>query len=124
MKSLKDRKKNPRSTYWRNKADLAIGEWAHNAYDKCAVDNDDCCGKLEAHHLISRSIGITRHRKENIIMLCSLHHKYSNELSPHKGPIGFAQWLRKNREEQFNWVLDNKWVGGKPDYKKAYEELI
>ena len=123
MKSkLQKKKDNPRSTYWKNKADKAWGEWMHREYDSCAVCGRTS-GKLDAHHLISRSIVATRHDKRNGIMLCANHHRLSSECSPHKGPIGFAQWLRKNREEQFNWVSDTYWTGGKPDYKAAYEQL-
>ena len=70
------------------------------------------CGSTEkpqAHHLCPKSCKDSKLRYDimNGVTLCSLHHKYSNKISAHKSPIIFAEWLRNNRFEQYNYVLDN-----------------
>jgi hypothetical protein len=114
----------PRSKYWLSKADSAWGQHVHSRYSRCAV-NDHCAGNLEAHHLLSRSIRATRHDPENGVILCSLHHKYSPHLSPHAAPLQFAEWLRVNLPEKYEWVMAhrNDWRTIKADYKTAYERL-
>lgn len=118
---LQKKKDNPRSTYWKSKADKLWGELIH-LDGSCAV-----CGssekKLEAHHLISRAVVNTRHDPRNGILLCSWHHKYCPQISPHAGPIGFSRWLEENNPEQYEFVLKNRNKIDKPDYKEAYHTL-
>jgi hypothetical protein len=54
----------------------------------CKIDNEDCCGKIEAHHILSwREHPELRYEVNNGITLCRFHHplKYSEEkeLSPY-----------------------------------------
>ena len=123
MKSkLQKKKDNPRSGYWKKKADKAWAELIHST-ERCAVGNY-CAGNLEAHHLISRSNVLTRHEPLNGILLCSKHHKFDKFCSPHMGPLGFADWLQHNRPEQSEYVLSHRFNSGeKPDYEKAYNNL-
>lgn len=68
---------------------------------ECAV-----CGAtkhLNAHHLIPRQLVKYRHVPENGICLCPRCHKFSFELSAHRGPLAFAVWFQKNRPKQFKW---------------------
>jgi hypothetical protein len=115
----KDKKKS--KTYYKNKAMKLWGEIIHRA-GQCAV-----CGKsdirLEAHHLISRAVVHLRNEPLNGILLCTWHHKYSPECSPHAGPIGFTEWLAINRPEAFEWVREQRFKGEKPDYKGDCERL-
>lgn len=122
MKSKRQKSRdNPLSNLWKHKADAAWGQWVHSNYDRCAVNNKDCAGKLEAHHLISRTIRATRHCRENAILLCSMHHKYSPHLSPHMAPLQFAEWLQRNLPDRWNWVIEHRmdWKHIKADYKAA-----
>lgn len=122
MKSALQKKKDkPNSKYWKTKADKAWGELIH-LEEQCLV-NDNCKGNLEAHHLITRSKVTTRHAHENGVLLCSLHHKYSTECSPHTAPIQFSEFLRLNYPEKYEWVLKNKFRNEKPNYKENYEKL-
>ncbi len=59
--------------------------------NKCAV-----CGKypVEAHHLIPRQNQQTRYSLENGIALCSHHHQWNKELSPHQNAAGWIGWMR------------------------------
>tara|TARA_R110002126_G_scaffold110987_3_gene248762 strand:- start:907 stop:1305 length:399 start_codon:yes stop_codon:yes gene_type:complete len=123
ISSLQKRKNNSSSKLWRTKADKAWGQIIHQD-ETCLISDQYCAGKLEAHHLISRAKVFTRHELINGVLLCSFHHKYSRECSPHMGPIGFADYLQHNEPAQYQWVLDNKWKTGKPDYKAAYERLM
>ena len=107
MKSKLQKKiDDPNSRYWKNKADKTWSTLMHLLYKKCAI-NKNCKGRLEAHHLISRKNKTTRYCLNNGIVLCSLHHKFSITLSAHSAPIPFAQWLKDNDPEQYDWVLKN-----------------
>jgi hypothetical protein len=120
--ALEKRKANPKSKYWRDRADTI---WARliRRPGKCAIDNEDCAGPLNAHHLISRRIGCLRHDMCNGIALCVSHHLFSSRLSPHKGSVGFAAWMANNRPEQWDWAMQNRWSDGPVNYKEAYEKL-
>lgn len=120
---LQTRRDNPRSTYWKRKADALWGKVIHAIYQGCAVNDADCSGKPEAHHLISRSVGSTRHDLRNGIVLCTLHHKYSKSCSPHMGPVGFCAWLQFNENAKWRFVMAHRWSTEKPNYKEAYEYL-
>ena len=121
---LQKKKDNQRSAYWKTKADKAWGKLIHSMFDRCAVDNGECSGNLEAHHLINRSNVCTRHSVDNGIILCSSHHKWNKYLSAHMAPLSFSEWLMMARPEQWRWASENKYVIGKPDYQQAYEDLI
>lgn len=119
--TLKQKKKNVRSKYWKTKADAAWGKLIH-LREECAIGLN-CNGNLEAHHLITRANVCTRHNPENGILLCSKHHKFSNRLSAHGAPMAFAEWIQHNLPETYQWCAENKYTTGKPDYKEALERL-
>ena len=123
--ALQKRKGDPRSSYWKKKADRLWGLVIHAGNDRCAVNNGECAGNLEAHHLISRANVTLRHKRVNGILLCSLHHKFSKHLSPHGAPLAFAEWMMMERPEQWQWASENKYRADiKPDYEAAYNDLM
>jgi len=117
---LQQKKDNPRSKYWKTRADKLWGEAIHLIYKACAV-----CGKepTESHHLIGRANTATRHEIENGIGLCALHHKWDNKLSAHSAPLAFAEWLQENDPDKWEWASKNKNRIEKPDYESAYYRL-
>ena len=120
--NLQKKKDNPNSSYWKKKAMAAWGILMHAKYDTCLVGRD-CKGNLEAHHLISRSKVLTRNDINNGVLLCSLHHKFSNELSPHTAPVQFTEFLRENYPEKIEYVRENTHRTGKPNYQADCEHL-
>ena len=71
-------------------------EWARAVKErdgwKCCV-----CGKsdyLNSHHIFSRSNYNLRWYLENGITLCPSHHLFDTELSAHKAPTEFVEWLK------------------------------
>jgi len=121
---LQKRKDNPRSKYYLRQADALWGKTMHRLYDTCAVNNGDCAGKVEAHHLIHKHTKSLRHDPLNCLPLCTWHHVFSPELSAHGAPIDFAEWLKENRYDKWKWVMAHKnRVGVKPDYQHAIEVL-
>ena len=122
MTKLERQKRNPRSLYWRAKADAVWSKLIRQA-GVCAVNNADCSGGLNAHHLIGRRVGCVRHSLQNGICLCATHHVFSSRLSPHQGAVGFAAWMQGNRPEQWTWAMEHRWDQARPDYKAAYERL-
>jgi hypothetical protein len=120
---LQKKKDDPRSKYWKARADKLWGMVIHEIYGECAI-GENCAGNLEAHHLITRSNVGTRHSIENGILLCSKHHKYCTKISAHMAPLSFSEWLQQNKPETWQWCSENKRVISKPDYKQAYENLL
>jgi len=120
--TLAQRKKNPKSKYWKSRADALWGAVIHEIYQCCAI-NDQCAGNIEAHHLIGRANTATRHSIENGIGLCSKHHKFSNKLSAHGAPLAFSEWIQNNHPETWKWCSENKHRIQKPDYQEAYKDL-
>ncbi len=120
---LQKKKDDPRSRYWRNKAD---GVWREKICkrdgDQCAVCNSD--KNPQCHHLVSRDVKSLRHEVMNGVLLCPLCHQFSRRRSAHKGGVPFAEWLRIHRPYQYQWILTH-W-GDKDDkynYKQVYNEL-
>ena len=115
----------PSSRTWRDKCDRL---WAKliRSTGKCAIDNEDCKGPLNAHHLISREIKVLRHNLANGVCLCASHHKYNRRLSAHRGVPGFARWMTNNRPETWLWaqeVIATAKEIKKPDYESRYKFL-
>lgn len=57
----------------------AYRDWRKNVWSrdkfKCRIDNLDCCGKIEAHHILSwREYPELRYKTNNGITLCHAHH--------------------------------------------------
>jgi len=69
--------------------------------NKCVICNST--EFLNAHHIFPKEAKRYRDLRFDInngITLCSRHHKYSYDNSPHKNPLVFIVWLIKNRKEQ------------------------
>ena len=115
-------KENPRSNYWRTKADTLWSEIIRSA-GVCMINNGDCKGRLDPHHLINRSVGTMRHNLCVGVCLCSFHHVFSPRLSAHGAPLAFADWLQRNEPERWQFCQEHKYDTSKPDYKAAYEFL-
>lgn len=65
---LQDRKNNPRYKEWRRIV------WTRDSY-KCRIGNEECCGRIEAHHIIPWSESEElRYEVNNGITLCHFHH--------------------------------------------------
>lgn len=106
-KSLKKRLLDPNSSTWRNKADKYWKILVHATTEgKCAI-----CGAtkyVQAHHFIPREMASHRHVVRNGIALCCVHHKYSDELSPHQSPIALVKWLIQNKPDLYEWLLQQE----------------
>lgn len=70
--------------------------------NKCSICNRT--DLLHAHHLLPRELKEFRFDVTNGITLCPYHHKYSIEISPHRNPLVFFNWLKENRNFQFEYV--------------------
>jgi len=67
--------------------------------DECCV----VCGTekfLNAHHIIPRENFSLRWDEDNGVTLCSKHHKFCNQISAHKNPFIFLNFLWSIRPEQ------------------------
>ena len=113
------------STYWKVQADKLwaslIRQWNHHT---CAMCNAaEPYYHLEAHHLVNRTVGITRHNLDNGICLCKTHHA----LAHLDHAAEFHEWLKEHRH--FQWTI---WNGRKglpaklpvTTWKENYEALL
>lgn len=86
--------KNKLDTLWSKIVKLRAG-------NKC-----EYCSKkegLNSHHIFSRSNMCVRWDLENGVCLCVSHHVFGN-MSAHKAPLEFAEWLKTERGEK--WYND------------------
>lgn len=84
-----------------------ITEWSiniRNSYgNKCAI----CGGEkyLNAHHIIPREIKEFRYDPDNGISLCSTHHKWDLNISPHRNPFVFFVWFMNTYPTKFTNLI-------------------
>ena len=122
---LQKSKDNPISRYWRNKADQLWSKLVRQRDgNKCVI-----CGnkdKLNAHHLIDRSVKVLRHMLINGLSLCPSCHKFNRRRSAHGGNIPFVLWMleRADENKQVVWVKENYGCIDKGyNYEAAYKKL-
>ena len=123
--TLKQKKANPNSKYWKGKADEA---WAKQIKAVGVCEKCWRATSLNAHHIICRIRLRFRHDISNGVCLCSRCHVFDPAFSPHLGSHSaeqFLRWLAENRPGQHRWYEENKHNKRKPDktYKQCYEEL-
>ena len=83
--------------------------WA-KVIKKKAGNKCEYCGKtttLNSHHIFSRSNRATRWCRDNGVCLCVSHHVFGN-MSAHKAPIEFVEWLKEKRGEEWYEMLRQK----------------
>lgn len=86
---------------------LKLKEWADAVKARAGYKCEICNRKspLDAHHLLSRQLLSVRYDVCAGICLCKKCHKFDYYCSPHKAPIGFAEWLRINKPELYKYIL-------------------
>ena len=124
MAKLKDKKKNPNSTYWRNKADAEVTKYYKGQPCIICGTTHNTCG----HHVVERSLSsYFRHNPRNIVALCQTHHTMGNEIAPHsKNPLAvkaFVEIIQESHGYAYELLETYKqYRNEKVDYKQAYEE--
>jgi len=73
---------------------------------KCAVCGCGGSGKLEAHHLLPRQHENYRYDLRNGICLCSRHHQFHPDTSPHQNAAGWVQWLAEYQPNIHRWYIE------------------
>lgn len=92
----------------------------------CAVcgTTDRTCG----HHILAKGSHPSHIvSPENIVVLCQLHHRWSNDMSPHStnqlAVERFCQWLKEHFTWQYDWCKTHEWDKIEHDWKELYETL-
>lgn len=75
-----------------NRNDMAYKEWRKNVWlrdsFKCKISNQDCSGRIEAHHILSwLSYPELRYEINNGITLCHAHHPYKRVEEKRLAPV-------------------------------------
>ena len=123
--NLAKKKASPNSKYWKTKADE---EWSKQIRAVGYCERCRGTGKLDAHHIITRTRLRYRHDLSNGVCLCVQCHRFNPDISPHIDSYGaekFIAWLKVERPGQYEWYQankDNKQLSDKT-YRQAYEEL-
>ena len=73
-------------------------DWLH----RCAICR---VRKCEAHHLIPRQNYFYRYNLENGVCLCSTHHQFCPDRSPHQNAAGFMLWLSMHEPIRHRWLI-------------------
>ncbi len=123
--NLKQKKANPNSKYWKKKAD---DEWSKQIR---LVGYCEVCaktGKLDAHHIITRTRLRFRHDLSNGVCLCSGCHRFNAAISPHIDSFSaenFIAWLKVSCPGVYKWYEGHKDDKRQPKktYRQCYEEL-
>ena len=121
---LERAKKNPKSTYWGEKADREITRLSKGVpCIVCGTTHNTCY-----HHMIPKGRSAThRHNLANLISLCPKHHIGGSEMCPHGTSQNvidrFNGWMKENEPERWAWLQEHEFDRGKIDYRSAYEEL-
>jgi len=63
-------------------------------------------GKIDLHHIFKKTNYKSKYWFDEgiIISLCPKHHKFGTE-SAHGNPIFFADWLKENKPDTWNYVM-------------------
>lgn len=82
-------------------AKAIYSDWLH----RCAI-----CGspKIDAHHLVPRQHEATRYDLNNGIALCSHHHQWDKDHSPHQNAAAWMEWLRVTYPARYEWLIENR----------------
>lgn len=79
---------------------LAVRDDWNNQCAVCGI------GKCEAHHLVPRQHEKTRYDLWNGVALCSSHHQFDADISPHQNAAGWLNWLKEHYPMRHEWYSD------------------
>lgn len=120
MTKLELEKLNPKSKYWRDKADILWRKivLAPGRCTKCFSSKN-----LDPHHLINkRRRQDLRHDPKCGLCLCRNCHTFKDD-SPHIGSVKFDDWLKENKPKVWAWKKSQNSIPMPVDYMAAYEKL-
>lgn len=86
----------------------------------------EVCGSnqnLNAHHVVGRINYSLRWDLRNGICLDAGCHTFSRS-SAHNNPILFMEWFKKNRPDDYEYLLSKKNLLVKPDYEQILNNLM
>jgi len=112
--------KKPSRKYLKKKADKLWSDIIRQRNDGMCEISD--CGKMggQPHHIVGRKNLVLRHDLRNGCNLCFTHH-IEGKLSTINDPMWFLDWLKTNREEDYDYLMKKK---HRIAYQVDYEEKI
>ena len=83
------------------------GKCIHCGFVAGTLNDKGNAVKCDAHHLLTKfsKNNPLKFDIRNGVTLCPSCHKFSNVFSAHHCPILFAEWIRLNRSDQYQFVL-------------------
>ena len=89
--------------------EMADRLWAKAIYDDWNHRSAVCgVSQIDAHHLVPRQHEATRYDLNNGMALCSVHHQWDKDISPHQNAAGFMKWLEANHPGRHEWYVANR----------------
>lgn len=70
----------------------------------CQICLKDCGKHSHSHHILPKQLAEFRYDINNGITLCFNHHKVG-AYSPHQNALWFSIWLKKNKPEQYTYLV-------------------
>jgi hypothetical protein len=118
--------KSNKSKHYRKLAQSAWHQWIHLRFrETCAFHfRHDCSGPLECHHTIPKTVRSLRYHPLNGLLLCSHHHKYCTEVSPHAAPLNFLSLFCSLYPALYDFYRSNRWSIGTINYQLQHEILL
>jgi len=120
---ISEKRADPTSDLWLNKADKQWREYLHKKFNGCIVCGQSW-GKLDCHHIIGSAKHLTRHHPLNGVLLCVHHHKWNEKLSAHANPKEFKKFLSEKYPENYNFFMTKRFIRGIVDFEQAYHRLV
>lgn len=120
QKEWKKRRASGKTNHLDNLWRFAVYKRAGDACEYCGST-----GRLNAHHIFSRSGFSTRWDIENGVCLCVSHHMFGN-ISFHKSPAEMIEWIKEKRGvEWYDELLRRYKTPMNPDdAKEKYREIL
>lgn len=126
---LERSKRNPRSKYWRVKADeVFMAQYRNLECEVClSMFSKSNTQSTVGHHLLPKgSCPAHRFTHECMLVLCMRHHLWDDFLAAHSmnalAVRRFLDWMEMQMPEQYKWMQEHEHDQERVNYKEVWEQ--
>lgn len=121
--------KNPNSSYWMSKCDKLFMKQGHN--EQCVIckhqDVINTEGTCFHHHVAKSTCKPLRYDMMNMIILCPLHHNFSNEIAAHStnayAQRNYMTLIKELFPDKYKYCEENQKNRTQFKYKELYSKF-
>ena len=125
LSKLAKKKARVNSSYWIEKCDTIFMRQAHGK--PCSICRSEE-GTVFHHHVAKSTCKALRYDLMNMIILCPLHHNFSNDIAAHStnayAQRTFMEWVEKNMPDKYIYCQGRQHSKARFKYKEVYEEFV